>query len=91
MHREPGNRATRYSVVSLGAAVAAVSFFTTLQLSAAPPQDVMLIDRTLKGDRLQVAPSTISRPEPALPKGCLTVAEGHKNIFSAEVPGRCLA
>jgi hypothetical protein len=95
MGRVPAKRYTGYSIVTLGAAVAVVSFVTTLQLSAAPPQDLMLFDRTLKGDRLQVVPGATgakrSRPDPALPKGCLALADGHRDIFSAEVPGRCVA
>ena len=94
MHRVLGKPFTRYSVVTLGAAVAAVSFLTTLQLSAAPPQDLMLFDRTLKGDRLQVVPGATgekqSRPDPALPKGCLAQSDGHRDIFATEVPGRCV-
>ena len=95
MRRIPAKRSS-YSVATLGAAVAAVSFVTTLQLSAAPPPGLMLFDRSLKGDRLQVAPGTTdirptARPNPALPDGCLPVDEGHRNIFASEVPGRCVA
>ena len=96
MRRAPGKRFPGYSAATLGAAVAALSFVATLQLSATTPQNAepMLIDRTLKGDRLQMVPGAagagVERPNPALPQGCLAQADGARTRFATEVPGRCL-
>jgi hypothetical protein len=66
----------------LGAAVATLSFFVSLELSTATASaqkvassSEYVIDRTLKGDRLPASPSRSSNvgspaAEPALPAGC---------------------
>jgi hypothetical protein len=86
-----------YSSVTLGTAVAVMSFVATLQLSAAPPfTSEPMIDRTNKSDRLPSTPGRTGanhtpRSEPALPEGCHSSSEGLHHPFATEVPGRCVA
>ena len=97
MRRSSGNRLGGYSTITLGTAVAVMSFVATLQLSAAPPfTSEPMIDRTFKGDRLPATPGPTGarntpRPEPALPAGCHSSSEGLRHLFATEVPGRCVA
>lgn len=97
MRRSSGKFPGRYPSVTLGAAVAVLSFVATLQLSAAPPfTSEPMIDRTHKSDRLPSTPGQTGanfapRPEPALPEGCHSSSEGLRHPFATEVPGRCVA
>lgn len=57
-----------------------------------------LVNRTFKGDRTPALPGASrvlpTRPsnEPQLPEGCLAATDWRSSkIYSAEIPGRCLA
>lgn len=83
---------------SFGLGVAFATLAAGLDVQGAPATegrgiDPATINRALKGDRL---PSAVGYParrqsEPRLPEGCVAAAEWHKNIYTAEVPGRCVA
>ena len=96
MRRSSGNCLGGYTI-TLGTAVAVMSFVATLQLSAAPPYtSEPMINRTFKSDRLPAKPGTTdarntAQPEPALPDGCHSSSEGLRHQFATEVPGRCVA
>jgi hypothetical protein len=59
--------------------------------------DPILVNRAFKGDRAPALPGASRvvpeqpQNEPKLPDGCIAVADWRGNIFSDEVPGRCVA
>jgi hypothetical protein len=90
---------SRFTVGFLGGAVIVAALIAGLeaQVSAMPAArgvDPGTFDRTLKGDRLplvtQITGPAWRSPEPPLPDGCLAAADWHKDIYSAEVAGRCV-
>jgi len=65
-----------------------------VSLAATPAVDGTSVNRTLKGDRLDVRRGSPVRTmtDPKLPDGCLSATEWRRaNIYTSEVPGRCVA
>jgi hypothetical protein len=84
-------------------AVALLSVVTGLDIQVATARTGDLskftptpVNRTMKGNRLLLAPELAKQPrqgnsEPKLPEGCATSAKTARSIFLSEVPGRCVA
>ena len=91
---------TGCALFGLGAATTLTMLVAALEVSvAAIPTvrgvDPASIDRTFKGDRGPALPgnSRIVPPAqqtPKLPDGCVAEADWRGNIYSDEVPGRCV-
>lgn len=87
---------------ALGGTIGAAAFLVfvaalELPLAAMPASGnanpASFVDRTAKSDRLSapaVSMPTRAATQPELPHGCLAAREWHKDIFSAEVAGRCV-
>jgi len=81
------------TALGLGALILALE----LQVSAASSIrgiDPASIDRTLKGDRLVVAPPPVRPAQRSgrLPEGCVEASDWHRaTIYSAEIAGRCIS
>jgi hypothetical protein len=58
--------------------------------------DPLSVNRTFKGDRSPALPGASrvvpgpSANQPGLPDGCVAAAEWRSNVYSDEVPGRCV-
>jgi hypothetical protein len=86
------------AVATLGILVAALEV-SVAAIPVARGIDPASINRTFKSDRGPALPGS-SRVEPSqqrqslqptLPEGCVSEADGPKNIYSDEIAGRCVA
>lgn len=88
----------RYTAGGLGVAVAVLSFIVTLEAGVATPApsgprfDPTAVNRSLKGDRLPLIPTTsganpTQQRETAQPRTC----PANHDVFAPEVAGRCIA
>jgi hypothetical protein len=94
MHRSSECAFLLGAIGTLGALVAALEVSVAAGTLGAEP---VTVNRTFKGDRSPALPGA-SRvlPEPAaieprLPDGCVAESEWRSHMYSAEIPGRCLA
>jgi hypothetical protein len=93
---------TGCTLFGLGAATTLSILVAALEVSDAAIQatrgvNPASIDRTFKGDRgpalpgsSRIVPPAQQVPHPKLPDGCLAEVEWRSNIYSDEVPGRCV-
>jgi hypothetical protein len=94
-------RQSQYVIAGAGVAAAMVSFVVSLEVETtiARPRveptvtERMLIDRTLKGDRLPSVPrpSVAPIPQPKALEGCESSVSSINNPRAREIVGRCLA
>lgn len=92
-----------YALFGMGAAATLAMLVAALEVSvAAIPVtrgvDPASVNRTFKGDRSpqlpggsHVMPAQPAANEPKLPDGCVAATEWRGSVFTAEVPGRCVA